>query len=357
MLGLYAFCIFVLLGALKADNPVLPKYEPLSDELINFVNSKGIQHDVMIFIKLQPGSTWRAALSDRFKSLGDVRKLLGARLGPNQAHKSNRPTVKHEDLRWEIPESFDSRERWPKCLSIRKIYDESSCASSWAIGAVSAMSDRMCIKTYRNKYPVTVELSARDLMACCEQCGFGCVGGWIGDAWDYWRDYGIVSGGGFGTQTTCLPYPFPPCNHNPYEATKKENCSVHHYATPKCERQCNSTSGLKYDADLRKGLKSYNVYPDAIVIQKEIWLHGPVEAVLSVYADLLNYKSGVYQHHGGELLGAQAVRILGWGVEEETPYWIVANSWNKDWGRNGTFKIIRGQNHCGIESNVVAGLP
>ncbi|KAA3671210.1 cathepsin B, partial [Paragonimus westermani] len=104
-------------------------------------------------------------------------------------------------------------------------------------------------------------------------------------------------------------------------------------------------------------LKSYNVYPDAVVIQKEIWLHGPVEAVLSVYADLLNYKSGVYQHADGELLGTQAVRILGWGVEEETPYWTVANSWNEDWGINGTFRIIRGQNHCGIESNVVAGLP
>ncbi|KAF6770708.1 hypothetical protein AHF37_11017 [Paragonimus kellicotti] len=172
-----------------------------------------------------------------------------------------------------------------KCPLIRKIYDESSCASSWAVGAVSAMSDRLCIKSYRQKYPVIVELSARDLMACCEQCGFGCVGGWIGDAWDYWRDHGIVSGGGFGTQKTCLPYPFPPCNHNPYEATKWENCSAHHYATPKCERQCNSTSGLKYDTDLKKGLKSYNVYPDAVVIQKEIRLHGPVEAVLSVYAD------------------------------------------------------------------------
>ena len=50
-------------------------------------------------------------------------------------------------------------------------------------------------------------------------------------------------------------------------------------------------------------------------------------------------------------------RILGWGVERGTPYWLVANSWNYDWGNNGTFKILRGQDHCGIESNVVAGIP
>ena len=47
----------------------------------------------------------------------------------------------------------------------------------------------------------------------------------------------------------------------------------------------------------------------------------------------------------------------GWGEENGTPYWLVANSWNYDWGDNGTFKILRGSDHCGIESGVVAGLP
>ena len=58
-----------------------------------------------------------------------------------------------------------------------------------------------------------------------------------------------------------------------------------------------------------------------------------------------------------QALGGHAIRLLGWGVEEGTPYWLVANSWNYDWGNNGTFKILRGQDHCGIESNVVAGIP
>jgi len=30
-----------------------------------------------------------------------------------------------------------------------------------------------------------------------------------------------------------------------------------------------------------------------------------------------------------------AVKIIGWGVEKGTPYWLVANSWNTDWGDNG----------------------
>jgi len=48
---------------------------------------------------------------------------------------------------------------------------------------------------------------------------------------------------------------------------------------------------------------------------------------------------------------------MGWGTENGTPYWLVANSWNEDWGDKGTFKIRRGTNECGIESQIVAGMP
>ena len=35
------------------------------------------------------------------------------------------------------------------------------------------------------------------------------------------------------------------------------------------------------------------------------------------------------------MLGGHAVKILGWGTEDDTPYWLVANSWNTDWGDKG----------------------
>lgn len=85
--------------------------------------------------------------------------------------------------------------------------------------------------------------------------------------------------------------------------------------------------------------------------------NGPVEAAFTVYSDFPNYKSGVYQHTSGGALGGHAIRILGWGVENGTPYWLVANSWNTDWGDKGFFKILRGQDECGIEDEIVAGLP
>jgi len=65
----------------------------------------------------------------------------------------------------------------------------------------------------------------------------------------------------------------------------------------------------------------------------------------------------VYEHKTGGYLGGHAVKMTGWGVENGTPYWLVANSWNEAWGDHGYFKIIRGKNHCGIEGSGVAGMP
>ncbi|XP_006820753.2 cathepsin B-like [Saccoglossus kowalevskii] len=89
----------------------------------------------------------------------------------------------------------------------------------------------------------------------------------------------------------------------------------------------------------------------------EIQKYGPVEGAFTVYADFPSYKSGVYQHETGEALGGHAIKILGWGNEDGHDYWLVANSWNEDWGDQGFFKILRGVDECGIESQITAGSP
>ena len=50
---------------------------------------------------------------------------------------------------------------------------------------------------------------------------------------------------------------------------------------------------------------------------------------------------GVYQHTTGGALGGHAIKILGWGTEDSTPYWLVANSWNSDWGAAGRISYIQ----------------
>ena len=50
--------------------------------------------------------------------------------------------------------------------------------------------------------------------------------------------------------------------------------------------------------------------------------------------------SGVYEHLTGDEMGGHAVKIMGWGVENDMPYWLVANSWNNDWGDGGEGVIV-----------------
>lgn len=82
--------------------------------------------------------------------------------------------------------------------------------------------------------------------------------------------------------------------------------------------------------------------------------NGPVDATYQVFSDFYNYQSGVYKHVSGGSVGWHAVRIIGWGEQNGTPYWVVANSWHQDWGMNGYFWIIRGQDECSIESGISA---
>jgi cathepsin B len=70
----------------------------------------------------------------------------------------------------------------------------------------------------------------------------------------------------------------------------------------------------------------------AASIQQEILTNGPVTGAFTVYADFPTYRTGVYKHTSGSELGGHAIKIIGWGVDSGTPYWLVANSWNEQWG-------------------------
>ncbi|VDM70138.1 unnamed protein product, partial [Strongylus vulgaris] len=61
-------------------------------------------------------------------------------------------------------------------------------------------------------------------------------------------------------------------------------------------------------------------------------------------------------HTAGKYRGVHAVKLLGWGVENGTKFWLGANSWSEDWGEKGYFRFLRGENHCDFEQGISAGL-
>ncbi|EAR95562.2 papain family cysteine protease (macronuclear) [Tetrahymena thermophila SB210] len=298
-------------------------------------------------------STWRAARYQKFEEMDPetLQGHLGALI--DEPLWAKLPIKNVEQTNDPIPESFDSREQWPNCNSIKTIRDQSTCGSCWAFAATETYSDRICIASNQE---LQTSISSEDLLECCATCGNGCQGGYPSAAWKYMKATGVSTGGLYGDDSSCKPYVFPPCDH--HVVGQYPPCGPIK-PTPKCVKQCNSQYTEKtYQQDLHHPSKVYQLPNNAEAIQREIMAHGPVQASFRVASDFLTYKSGVYIRDPKlKYEGGHSVKIIGWGVEQGTPYWLIANSWNEDWGENGLFKMLRGKNECGIEAEVVAGLP
>jgi cathepsin B len=220
-----------------------------------------------------------------------------------------------------VPTNFDARTQWPNF--VHAIRDQQQCGSCWAFGASEALSDRFAIASNGR---VNVVLSPEDLVSC-DRNDYGCNGGYMDMAWEYMDQHGIVS-------DACFPY------------------TAGSGRAPSCATSCqNGQAFTKYQCVHGSVRQSKGVSQ----IQSEIYTNGPVEAAFTVYEDFFNYKSGVYHHVSGGVAGGHAIKLIGFGVESGTPYWLAANSWGTGWGMSGTFKIKQGD--CGIEQQVFSCTP
>merc|ERR1719367_182962 len=200
-------------------------------------------------------STWTAGRNFHPETSHNfLRTLMGVHPMAHKHLPPPKPTLLGGES---LPENFDPREKWPECPTIREIRDQGGCGSCWAFGAVTAMSDRICIHTPENKEPLQVHVSPENLLACCFSCGFGCNGGFPGAAWSYWHRKGLVTGGLYGSKDGCQPYVLKPCEHH---VNGTRGPCEEDGRTPKCHHYCeNKDYNKKYKDDLTKGQKAYSV--------------------------------------------------------------------------------------------------
>lgn len=266
------------------------------------------------------GKKWKAGhspISDM--PLAEFKKLVRVPLPPVEQMpmmgKYN-PSVLNQPG---IPDSFDARTQWPTCVEIGKIRNQAHCGSCWAFAGAESLGDRFCANDDDHG-----ALSPQDLVSC-DYLDSGCNGGNLESEWSWMKSTGICT-------DDCMGY-------------KSANGTV-----PACPVTCDDlvTPIVRYKA------KRY-AHIQANQIQQDLSKNGPIEVAFYVYEDFRSYKSGVYHHVTGSLLGGHAVKLIGWGVDGSTPYWLIANSWDVTWGEQGFFRILRGKNECSIESMVYAG--
>lgn len=217
--------------------------------------------------------------------------------------------VSHADDTTEIPQEYDLRTtNYSKC--IHAIADEGKCQGSWALISTSVLSDRYCMRN--NKTPDII-LSGQDLLNCDTQ-GKGCQGGEAGRiAFEYLNTNGV-----------CLE------ECQPWVSTDGN--------VRECKKSCEKGS---YKAYTCKQI-TFEIGDDDI--KKEILKNGPVDCRFELYEDFNDYKSGIYYRVANKRLNPNhAAKVVGWSVENQIKFWILANSWGPKWGENGYFRIKEGE--------------
>ena len=250
-------------------------------------------------------------------TLSQLKQMLGANI--ESTGKRLPKTLKKSSIK-DIPNYFNTLEQWPNCRI--EVKNQGHCGSCWAFAATEVLSDRYCIESDGK---TNVDLSPQDLVSC-DYLNSGCNGGNLYLSWLSLKYKGVVT-------DSCLPY------------TSGEgvlqSCKWFYF---KCE---DNTPVFKYYA------KDFYNFESIDEIKQNMILKGPVEAAFQIYQDFMSYKSGIYVRNSDEKIGGHAVKVVGWGTQENEDYWIAQNSWGSDWAENGFFRIKIGE--CEFENQMIAG--
>ena len=216
------------------------------------------------------------------------------------------------------PSSWDWRNKDGKDWTT-SIKSQGNCGSCYAFGTYAAMES--CIKIKNNDPDLSIDLSEQYMVSCGKEWSsgiFGCDGAYAFSAVQFIDVYGAIT-------ESCFSY-------------SSGNGNV-----PPCSNKCSNWKDLKiYIKDWGSVSATQSSIKNALI------KYGPLPTVMKVYNNFYGYSGGIYQP-SGSYEGLHLVTIVGYN--DNSNYWICKNSWGKNWGENGWFRIKYGV--CEIEEDTV----
>ncbi|XP_063376939.1 procathepsin L-like [Cydia fagiglandana] len=96
------------------------------------------------------------------------------------------------------------------------------------------------------------------------------------------------------------------------------------------------------------------VVPDEEVLKKLLSNYGPLTVGISA-SDFAFYEKGILEPNQckGQSVD-HGVVLVGYGEENGKQYWLIKNSWGKDWGEEGYVRLRRGVNACQMGTGYTA---
>lgn len=235
-----------------------------------------------------------------------------------------------------LPASWDIRDIKGKSLATinRNQHIPQYCGSCWAHAATSSLSDR--INMLRGGRTPFVQLSPQVLIHCVTgpkhsggHCR-GCYGGNQIAAYDYIAQHGVPD-------ETCQSYE---AKGDGTQCTALNIC-----------RDCDYRGCWAVENPPLWFVEEHGQVSGEQEMMAEISARGPIGCTIADPPSLRAYTGGIYNDTTGVRGYVHDISIGGYGTTEEgVKYWLVRNSWGVYWGEEGWFRIVRGVDNLGIES-------
>ena len=236
-----------------------------------------------------------------------------------------------------LPKNWDWRDVGGENYYSEEI-TQGGCGSCYVVSTISILESRLRIKTLNKDQ---TKLSVKFPLSCSFYTE-GCKGGYPIVLGKFFHDFEIVP-------QECFEY-----NQN------DENC----------ENVCDYEKyDKKYYVTDYGYIGGFYGAANEVLMMKELRARGPITGnILSpfmfsafsggIYSSKiieenvskgLNHKS-LYEDNIFFQKVGHSTTIVGYGEENGIKYWICMNSYGKNWGENGYYRVLRGENEIGIES-------
>jgi C1A family cysteine protease len=214
-----------------------------------------------------------------------------------------------------LPTNFD----WTTKGAVTPVKNQEQCGSCWAFSTIGNVEGVHFLAKKK-----LVSLSEQQEVAC-STTDYGCEGGW-----PFWALTDMLASPYNGQIDTESGYP--------YTSGDGEN--------GQCEFGTN---------DVGARIKSYKSYCteqtaacNEVTMQSLLITYGPLSVCLDA-GPMQYYQGGIDNPTDCDPNAIDhCVTMVGYGVENGTPYWKIKNSWGTDWGESGFYRLIRGTGACGI---------
>ena len=226
---------------------------------------------------------------------------------------NNLIVTNNTNIKEEILPEYQTDIDWRDEYKVSSVKNQGSCGGCWAFSAVGAIESAWAIK-YNKLY----NLSEQELIDC-STLNKGCKGGSMDLAFQYIMNNSLC---------TNLSYPY---------TAQDDICNINN---------CNPIVKIKNYSNVKQNnetalMRAVSNKPISVAIQAN-------------KRSFQLYQSGIYSDPECGYNLDHGVLLIGYGYDDlyKMDYWIVKNSWGKQWGENGYIRLLRNTNdtrgQCGI---------